>query len=392
MNDFQHIWDQIPIRHDWVTYFMVVGIVLGLMLSLVIAIKSSQKNRPLRFLGWFLFVQTIVAMDVFLCYSGLMKYTLHLNDSTEPLVLMIAPLIYLFVYELLFRNPLPLRKYWIHFLPGVVYAMTQIGYYLHPLSVKMNAYVDAYFADLPMIAVPEGTKYPYQFIKDEFRWMILGSFVLYIILSLRTFIKYRRSRKQLSITKGINKYFFSKNTVITMILIFLVVLIIFLNYEDDGGDHIIAIMQSLIVLFTAILFFLESRFFENSWIADKYETLRGGQGDITIEEVISGVTAQSYFLDREASLKGLASLLETNPNYLSKTINSQTGMNFNDFINQYRVEEAKKRLISLEFKNLTVAAIGSTVGFTSKSAFYSAFKKHAKVSPSAFIKLQKSKG
>ncbi|MBT8206021.1 MAG: helix-turn-helix domain-containing protein [Eudoraea sp.] len=368
------------------TYFMVVGIVLGLLLFLAIALKSSGKNRSLRFLGWFLFVQTIVAIDVFLCYSGLMKYTLYFNDSTEPLVLMIAPLIYLFVYELLFRNPLPLRKYWIHFLPGIVYATTQIGYYLHPLSVKMNAYVDAYFPNLPMIAVPEGTKYPYQFIKDEFRWLILGSFVFYIILSLRSFIKYRRSRKQLSASKGINKYFFSKNTIITMILIFLVVLIIFLNYEDDGGDHIIAIMQSLIVLFTTFLFFLESRFFENSWIADKYETLRVREGVIPLGEVENYVISENYFLENTASLKGLASVLNVNPNYLSKTINSNTGMNFNDFINRYRVEEAKKRLVSGKYSHLTVAAIGATVGFTSKSAFYTAFRKHAQESPTDYIK------
>ena len=63
-------------------------------------------------------------------------------------------------------------------------------------------------------------------------------------------------------------------------------------------------------------------------------------------------------------------------------------MNFNDFINQYRVEEAKIRLVDPEYSNLTVAAIGNSVGFTSKSAFYSAFKKHTQLSPSAFIKLK----
>ena len=387
MNDFQHIWEQIPLRHNWVTYFMVIGIVLGLMLPLAIALKSSPKNRSLRFLGWFLFLQTIIALDIFLCYSGLMKYTLHFNDSTEPLVLLLAPVVYLFVYELLTRQSLVLRTYWFHFLPAAIYAITQVGYYLHPLSVKMNAYVDAYFDYLPMASVPDGTTYPYQLIKDEFRWLILGSFVLYIILSLRVLIKSTKNKKGYDQSRGITKYLFSKNTVFAFILIFVVVFTIYLNYEDDGGDHYIAIMQSLIVLFTAFLFFLESRFFENSWIADKYETLR--VSNISLSEVEALITRQNYFLDPKASLKDMASLLGTNPNYLSKTINAGTGMNFNDYINRYRVEEAKKRLLSSEYSNLTVAAIGNTVGFTSKSAFYSAFKKHASVSPSAFMKLQK---
>ncbi|MBT8321965.1 MAG: helix-turn-helix domain-containing protein, partial [Eudoraea sp.] len=158
------------------------------------------------------------------------------------------------------------------------------------------------------------------------------------------------------------------------------------NYEDDGGDHIIAIMQSLIVLFTTFLFFLESRFFENSWIADKYETLRVREGVIPLGEVENYVISENYFLENTASLKGLASLLNVNPNYLSKTINSNTGMNFNDFINRYRIEEAKKRLVSGKYSHLTVAAIGATVGFTSKSAFYTAFRKHAQESPTDYIK------
>lgn len=391
MNDFQHIWEQIQVRHNLVTYFMVAGILLGLMLSLAIALKTSPKNRPLRFLGWFLFLQTIVALDVFLCYSGFMKYTLHLNDSTEPLVLLLAPILYLFVYELLSRETMVFRKYWYHFLPSVIYAISQVGYYLHPLPVKMNAYVDAYFEELPMVQVPEGITYPYQIIKDEFRWLILGSFVLYIILSLKILIKFAKSRNTYGQTKGISKYLFSKNTVFTLIIIFVVILTIFLNYDDDGGDHYIAIMQSTIVLFTAFLFLIESRFFENSWIADKYETLRIREDGITIKDVISTVTAQAFFLNQQATLKELATLLGTNPNYLSKIINSGTGMNFNDFINQYRVEEAKSKLLDPEYANLTVAAIGNSVGFTSKSAFYTAFKKHAKISPSAFIKLHKTK-
>lgn len=365
---------------------MVTGIIMGFLLSLAIAVRTSSKNRVLRFLGWFLLVQTIIALDVFLCYSGYMKYTLAFNDSTEPLVLILAPLIYLFLYELLLRVDLNFKKYWFHFLPAVLYAITQIGYYLHPLPVKLNAYVDAYFDDLPMVEVPPGTTYPYQLIKDEFRWLILGSFVIYIILSLRLLLKYNREKGRSDSSKGISKLIFSKNTIIALITIFIVVLIIFLNYEDDGGDHYIAILQSIIVLFTAFLFILESRFFENSWIADKYETLKIKGGDVRLTDVESIVVAQDYYLGKTVSLKGLAALLEVNPNYLSKIINSGTGMNFNDFINRYRVEEAKKRLHNKDYSHLTVEAIGASVGFTSKSTFYAAFKKHVGESPSVFMK------
>jgi len=47
---------------------------------------------------------------------------------------------------------------------------------------------------------------------------------------------------------------------------------------------------------------------------------------------------------------------------------------------------AQERLLDDEFKHLTVEAVGQSVGFKSKSAFYNAFKKYTGQSPSAFMK------
>jgi AraC-like DNA-binding protein len=58
--------------------------------------------------------------------------------------------------------------------------------------------------------------------------------------------------------------------------------------------------------------------------------------------------------------------------------------NFFDFINFYRVQEVKTRLNDPAEKHLTFVALAQEAGFNSKSAFYAAFKKHTKMTPSQF--------
>jgi len=153
MEQLQEILDQIPIRHNFVSYFISLGIFIGLLLSLVILLRTSKKSNAFKIYGWSLLIQSIIATDVFLCYTGLIKYLPHFNDSTEPLVLLLAPSIYLFVDTLLTRKSITLKKHWFHGVPAIVYFFTQIQYYLQPISVKINAYLGAYYPDAPRVSV-----------------------------------------------------------------------------------------------------------------------------------------------------------------------------------------------------------------------------------------------
>jgi len=67
------------------------------------------------------------------------------------------------------------------------------------------------------------------------------------------------------------------------------------------------------------------------------------------------------------------------PKYLvSKVINQQYGLKFNEFVNKYRVEEVKEKLRDLE-SNPKVEAIAVDVGFSSTSSLYHAFKKETQL-------------
>ncbi len=389
METAQYIIDQIPIRHNAVSYFIFLGISVGFLLSLVILLRTSKKITAFKIYGWSLLIQSIIAADVFLCYTGLMKYVIHLNDSTEPLVLLLAPSIYLFVYVLLERKLIIFKKLWVHLLPAVLYFISQIQYYLQPIPIKINAYLGAYFPNMKRIKVPDATDYTYLIIKDELRWFILFSFIVYILLSLRVIWKHAATRNIMNAENiRLNKYNFSRNTLLGFLGAFVLVFVIYLNFEDDAGDHYIFIFLTIIVTITCFVLLSESRFFEHSWIADKYETSSIKSNIISIEQIKNFVEQEQFYLSESASLKNLATSLNSSSNYISQIINTATGLNFNDFINAYRIDLSKKRLKDPAYEHLTIEAIGNSVGFKSRSSFYNAFKKQVKMSPRAFITLK----
>ncbi|KAA1244227.1 AraC family transcriptional regulator [Aquimarina sp. RZ0] len=390
MQSIQQVIDQIPIRHNLVSYGISLGIFLGVLLSLVILIRASKKSNAFKVYGWSLLIQSIIAMDIFLCYTGLIKYIPHLNDSTEPLVLLLAPSIYLFVQSLLEQTAITIKKHWIHIVIPIAYFISQLKFYFQPKSVKINAYLGAYHPKISSIQLPDDFDYSYHWIKDELRWLILGSFIFYIILSIRLIAKHQAKKKVVNAENiRLNKFNFSKNTALGFLAFFILVFIVFVNFDNDGGDHYIFIFHTILVCITSFVLLSESRFFENSWLADKYETSKIKDNPIFIEEIETYVETKQYYLQESASLKDLAKALNTHPNYISQTINASTHQNFNDFINQYRIEISKKRLLDKEYKHLTIEAIAHSVGFKSKATFYNAFKKHVAVSPGAFIKLHK---
>jgi len=67
-------------------------------------------------------------------------------------------------------------------------------------------------------------------------------------------------------------------------------------------------------------------------------------------------------------------------------MNAHAGSNFPDYINKYRVKEAKKLLGDNNFSAYTIVAIGLECGFNSKSTFYYAFKKFTGLTPTAYRK------
>ena len=100
--------------------------------------------------------------------------------------------------------------------------------------------------------------------------------------------------------------------------------------------------------------------------------------------VIDIITSDKLFLDSDLTLKKLSEKCNLNAYVLTSVLNNNLNKSFYNFVNEYRIEEVKSRLLNSEYDNYTLLAIGLDCGFSSKSTFNSIFKKFTGQTPNQF--------
>lgn len=93
---------------------------------------------------------------------------------------------------------------------------------------------------------------------------------------------------------------------------------------------------------------------------------------------------ENLYLNPDFNLRTLAVRLDISTHKLSQILNEHLKVNFADFINNYRIEEAKLRLTNPEYSNLTILSIAYDVGFNNKVSFNKTFKKITGITPSEY--------
>jgi ligand-binding sensor domain-containing protein/AraC-like DNA-binding protein len=147
----------------------------------------------------------------------------------------------------------------------------------------------------------------------------------------------------------------------------------------------IAVFLLLAGLFAAAVYIYKRRPFDKR---KKYKDspINPQFAEVCIKRLNYLVGNEKIYLDENISLQSLAEKLNIQPYQLSQLLNEKMNQNFSDFINSYRIEEAKKILTGpggAEKKNTTVAL---DVGFNSMTAFYKAFKKFTGMTPNQYKK------
>jgi AraC-like DNA-binding protein len=95
------------------------------------------------------------------------------------------------------------------------------------------------------------------------------------------------------------------------------------------------------------------------------------------------------YINPNLSINDLAAKLKIQPHVLSRVINECYEKNFFYFINEYRIDEFKRKLEDPEYKKYKLLSIAYEVGFNSKSAFNRSFKKLTNYSPSEYFASRK---
>jgi AraC-like DNA-binding protein len=143
-----------------------------------------------------------------------------------------------------------------------------------------------------------------------------------------------------------------------------------------------AVIIGLIIISYMITFQL---FKKNKIQASKNELIEDFSYFNQIEEGLNQfIILDKNYLNPRLTLNDCAKGIKSNEKYLSNYLNKVMNMNFNTYINNLRIEEAKGLLLSTDSDRYTIEAIAKMAGFNSKSSFNAVFKKHVGMTPSEF--------
>lgn len=93
---------------------------------------------------------------------------------------------------------------------------------------------------------------------------------------------------------------------------------------------------------------------------------------------------EQLYLDSDLRIKTVAEKVGVDTPKLSAALRSETSGSFYDFVNEYRVQEVKRRLSSQQYDHMTILSIAYDCGFNSKTTFNDFFKKYTGQTPKAF--------
>jgi len=137
---------------------------------------------------------------------------------------------------------------------------------------------------------------------------------------------------------------------------------------------IIAVLATALTVFI-VLFIRRDRALRKYLFHSQPISYNNNDADVRLIMALkSKMTDERIFTDSTLTLDKVAKMLGTNRSTLSKAINSGLGVNFNTFLNSYRIKEAIKLIGDNSTQSYKMESIGQMCGFNSRQAFHRAFK------------------
>jgi AraC-like DNA-binding protein len=316
-------------------------------------LKSSKKHQHNLWLGLLVLALSFQTLDSFFISSGIYRD----NHS-----LYFAPFFYSWSYGALFyfyilrinNNDFKLKKqHLFHFAPVILQLLFYTFVFIQNLEFKTNFWFNVHR--------------PYTRNIDVYGGILLVFVYLYACYD------------ELKLTdRKLQRFIFS------LILFYIIAaidpLINHLYLPEFSPKYYI--IEVILPIFT---FWLGLRAYLKEQQVPKVKKINLDINQENLQKIITVVEEKELFLNPELSLSDVARATQLNVNIVSNTINSGSGQSFNDFINNYRIELVKSKLLQKEHEKFTILGIAFDAGFNSKNTFNRAFKKSTGISPSEWI-------
>lgn len=102
------------------------------------------------------------------------------------------------------------------------------------------------------------------------------------------------------------------------------------------------------------------------------------------EQLLQLMVVEKKYRDRHFTAKKLAEALHTNTRYVSIVLNVRYHLNYSQFVNRLRIEEAMALLADKRYAGLRMDEISDMVGFANRQSFYRAFQLSTGVTPQQY--------
>ena len=379
----------IPLHINMIALVIIIVVFLGLFISYFIIKKSIRVNISNLFMGLFILVMSLVMLEGWLNYTGYIFKALWATNFAEPFNFIIAPLIYLFVISQ-FKN-FKLRKQWVHFVPFIFWLGYCVFFFVQSEAFKYNSNIDVMQLNIPMVPSIQKISDDPLHIRNYVNIMTGVSLIAY-----NAFIVLLLSRKSRSLGQTLlntkNKTLISiRNSLYHFLVVVLIFVIVKFSFKNDVGDYFIFLYLSYMIFMTASQMMNSSNYYnkvstflEGPSLKYKKSSLDDHSKNAILNRIDYQMKSEKYFVSSTASLSGLAKSINESSHHVSQVINEKLNQSFFEMLASYRVEEAKIILKTELGKKLTIEEIAEQVGYNSKSAFNTAFKKFTSQTPSEF--------
>ncbi|MGV7928040.1 MAG: helix-turn-helix domain-containing protein [Spirochaetota bacterium] len=363
-------------------FFMFFGALFAFVISLGQFSQKSKETVHLVYsfsfagLGLWLFHISLYSTGIFDRWNGIY----HLKTLPVPVIFLVPPLMVLRYKWIISNRFIFRRRYLLLFLPSLLSAvMLALPLFVDGLSPD-NRMVDA----RPILSESFASLSPY------FK-LVYASFMLpklYLVLSmLPTLVSmiaiWRKQAASRAVRLSRMGYLFALSIVSS-------------NLLAVAGDFIsIPLLKTAVLLanlFTCLVYLATQRHpdynrllkIENRKAHYERSRLHGLDLERILARLREIMESEKAFADEELSLKDLASDLGISTHQLSQILNERIKKNFSTFVNEYRIEEAKKLLV--DEPDRSILSVGIAAGFNSNTTFITAFSKHVGVSPGQYRK------
>lgn len=363
---------------DFLNILILLGTIQGFITSVLLFNLKSNKNAN-RILAWIILLISLACLNIYVL-EAVSSTSLFLSvvEAIIPLVIImpIGPLVYFYVKAIL--NPeFKLEKHnrphfytvLLDFIPNFAVIVFILGGFFGLIksqsSIELGSFIETYnlYIDIP-------------------RWLSLA---IYLWYTFKIISNYNNEEKNLVFVKWAKQFIIGFSIFLIIWLIHLVPYIIpSLSNKllASVGWYPIYIPLIILVYWLGVNGYIIS--FKTYNKTSKSLNLSEATIKKTIKALEKAMIEDKLYLNSSLKLNDIVRHIEVSQKIISTVLNQHTGKTFNEFINSYRIEEFKSRLLKNNSENLTITGIAFECGFNSQATFQRVFKTVTNLSPREF--------